>query len=618
MPQTSTAGLVPRPLALLLLTIIVPISLPTLALPMASVEHGRVKVGSNANSNSNETKPDTFKMISVKPPRTTEDPRSPQLSSRKSNLYEGSSFVSELLTDPISWDWDPITSPPWAIVFYAPWCGHCQRFAPIWEAFAKSLASRSCNGKVVHVGAVNCNEHDDICDFHNVKSYPTVNLFWGPDEHREPYAIALEERVPSALVSSIEHHLQCNFVAVAISLRGSTMHNLVKPSSNVEIPSAPKDRLPLVGTIHRLADAQRSMQFGLTQIFAGRGQLSEDEVKGLLLWLRILNQTGNILFDKGVAMGLRLLLEKVEASYRHDSAISKVAWKQLLLESGVLTNAHANYDTLGSDDGTWVVCNEMYVGNIMDRTTSENSVHRRGYTCGLWMLFHFLAEQSHIDDARKIDSISSFGSMSGGQAPKLYTVDAIVAFVRHFFGCKQCRDNFLSQFVSSDSMKVARQSKDHLVEWLWRAHNSVNARLRVEEGQKRSPFHLPFPDCEWCLHCCRSDQVGPFAKDLFIKENALKFVKRAYCVDRQHKDFSCSAERANIGSFSSMSDNQHGSISSLIHGQQKIASTFVRHSLFWMAVVCAVGFLYQRGCDFQILRCNNVKTMRKSVEAKAV
>ena len=32
----------------------------------------------------------------------------------------------------------------WIVQFYAHWCGHCQRFAPIWKESAKVFRSKMC------------------------------------------------------------------------------------------------------------------------------------------------------------------------------------------------------------------------------------------------------------------------------------------------------------------------------------------------------------------------------------------------------------------------------------------------------------------------------------------
>jgi len=59
----------------------------------------------------------------------------------------------------------------WVVEFYAPWCGHCQHFAPEFARAAKNLHG------IVHVGAVNCDEDKQVCGAFGIQGFPTVKLF---------------------------------------------------------------------------------------------------------------------------------------------------------------------------------------------------------------------------------------------------------------------------------------------------------------------------------------------------------------------------------------------------------------------------------------------------------
>lgn len=56
----------------------------------------------------------------------------------------------------------------WFLEFYAPWCGHCKRLAPIYEEVATALKGK------VKVGKVNCDEEKAVCSQYGVRGYPTV------------------------------------------------------------------------------------------------------------------------------------------------------------------------------------------------------------------------------------------------------------------------------------------------------------------------------------------------------------------------------------------------------------------------------------------------------------
>lgn len=61
---------------------------------------------------------------------------------------------------------------PILVEFYAPWCVHCQQLAPEYKKAAILLED------VARVGAVNCDEHEDLCQRHQIAHYPMIKLFW--------------------------------------------------------------------------------------------------------------------------------------------------------------------------------------------------------------------------------------------------------------------------------------------------------------------------------------------------------------------------------------------------------------------------------------------------------
>jgi protein disulfide-isomerase-like protein len=59
----------------------------------------------------------------------------------------------------------------WAVEFYAPWCPHCQRFAPTWTEVAAEMHERDPR---LRVGVVNCVAQRDLCTLFGVSGYPTL------------------------------------------------------------------------------------------------------------------------------------------------------------------------------------------------------------------------------------------------------------------------------------------------------------------------------------------------------------------------------------------------------------------------------------------------------------
>ncbi|XP_043604278.1 thioredoxin domain-containing protein 5 homolog [Bombus pyrosoma] len=60
------------------------------------------------------------------------------------------------------------------IMFYAPWCGHCQRLEPTWEQLAKMS---NLEDKNVKIAKVDCTTDNSLCTEHDVTGYPTLKFF---------------------------------------------------------------------------------------------------------------------------------------------------------------------------------------------------------------------------------------------------------------------------------------------------------------------------------------------------------------------------------------------------------------------------------------------------------
>eukprot|EP00934_Nitzschia_sp_Nitz4_P001097 Nitzschia sp. Nitz4//scaffold50_size126154//53704//55117//NITZ4_003682-RA/size126154-augustus-gene-0.114-mRNA-1//1//CDS//3329553689//1097//frame0 len=62
---------------------------------------------------------------------------------------------------------DPL-NPVWFLKFYAPWCGHCKRLAPVLDKVAPKL-----KGKLA-IGTIDCTIHKPLCNKYNVRGFPTL------------------------------------------------------------------------------------------------------------------------------------------------------------------------------------------------------------------------------------------------------------------------------------------------------------------------------------------------------------------------------------------------------------------------------------------------------------
>jgi len=60
------------------------------------------------------------------------------------------------------------------VKFYAPWCGHCKRLAPIYEELATYYEKES--DKII-IAELNADEEKDIAKKYDIKGFPTIKLF---------------------------------------------------------------------------------------------------------------------------------------------------------------------------------------------------------------------------------------------------------------------------------------------------------------------------------------------------------------------------------------------------------------------------------------------------------
>jgi len=59
------------------------------------------------------------------------------------------------------------------VMFYAPWCPHCQTLEPVWDKLTKKHA----NNTTVVLKKVNCDEQPKEAEKHGVAGFPTILMF---------------------------------------------------------------------------------------------------------------------------------------------------------------------------------------------------------------------------------------------------------------------------------------------------------------------------------------------------------------------------------------------------------------------------------------------------------
>ncbi|XP_069365091.1 sulfhydryl oxidase 1-like isoform X1 [Maniola hyperantus] len=107
----------------------------------------------------------------------------------------------------------------------------------------------------------------------------------------------------------------------------------------------------------------------------------------------------------------------------------------------------------------------------------------RGYSCGLWTLFHTLT----VNAAQK----------PGNEGPRV--LRAMHGYVKHFFGCTECSEHFQAMAARNRIFDV--KDNDKAVLWLWISHNEVNLRLAGDVTEDPEHPKIQFPSATQCREC---------------------------------------------------------------------------------------------------------------------
>ncbi|KAG7096483.1 hypothetical protein E1B28_003913 [Marasmius oreades] len=75
-----------------------------------------------------------------------------------------------LVLDPENFE-STIASGPTFVKFFAPWCGHCKKLAPVWKQLAKALQQK------LVVAEVNCENYGSLCTSQGIDGYPSLQYY---------------------------------------------------------------------------------------------------------------------------------------------------------------------------------------------------------------------------------------------------------------------------------------------------------------------------------------------------------------------------------------------------------------------------------------------------------
>lgn len=116
------------------------------------------------------------------------------------------------------------------------------------------------------------------------------------------------------------------------------------------------------------------------------------------------------------------------------------------------------------------------------RHCSGSAPQYRGYPCALWLLFHTLTVSQYkiglfypLHNRLIIRSLLS--ALSDSEPPNLMEVPmAIKNYIKHFFTCRQCSDNFMKE--TSDLNRLDLNNKQAAIVYLWKGNIHSSLQLK--------------------------------------------------------------------------------------------------------------------------------------------
>eukprot|EP00239_Pterosperma_sp_CCMP1384_P008996 CAMPEP_0197867964 /NCGR_PEP_ID=MMETSP1438-20131217/45033_1 /TAXON_ID=1461541 /ORGANISM="Pterosperma sp., Strain CCMP1384" /LENGTH=399 /DNA_ID=CAMNT_0043486641 /DNA_START=669 /DNA_END=1868 /DNA_ORIENTATION=+ len=299
--------------------------------------------------------------------------------------------------------------------------------------------------------------------------------FGKPSAFYSPQAPSLKNITPlqaahnaEAVVEWINQELGTEFKLETDTTYGDT-YNALGPSNSQDLqpklespPDIPK---PLPNKVD-LLDVEKATILSIEYMFTA-GVLTPQNRASFLNWVDLIATAHPVLRCRNGAKGLQRVADDV--------------WPEGGSPRGQLQ--------------TWRVCGKDSKAATDDWRSCKGSLEStRGYSCGLWQLFHTLAANMDKSDLPR----TAVGKK---------WLNVIRQFISVFFMCDECRTHFLQMAGTDEALTV--KSYEEAVLWMWKAHNVVNIRLATEEAETRTG-DPEFPKQYWpsktvCPRCYSAD-----------------------------------------------------------------------------------------------------------------
>jgi len=443
--------------------------------------------------------------------------------------------------------------------FYSPTCGHCRNFASQFKEIFEHY-----KGSSVKVARLNCNTYYTMCNEWAVKGFPTLRF--GPTEGWKALADLAESKdfksplfksgngkeptkdslgifrlkrkglkTATAIIGALEEkkgtwmkeyaphlksleYFQANGDLAPPPIRKkrkkASLRSSTKINSDSGLPELESNLDPLSGKTVGMVQSDKSKELDQNSWIELKGVQRDEpsayDLEDIERATILLLQQAKVKVDRDITLlhKLRPFLELLCRAYPDQSCrleLCRISINARSTEAFVLPKNNDEIFSGNKDVESGAICGHSFsaLGQKWGQC-SGTTKYDRGYTCGLWLLFHTLV----VNDI-------SYSSLRH-----------IRQYMEYFFDCDECRDNFLAMSTDIDSVT----SSDEAILWLWKAHQSVNVRLSHEEVELTGgPSDPSFPKVLFPLekHCpqCYSDNDS---SNLMNSEEVLQYLKSYY------------------------------------------------------------------------------------------
>lgn len=438
---------------------------------------------------------------------------------------------------------------PVLIEFYAHWCPTCQRFAPEFEKAAKSLLEKKKSEALfdIAVARVDCADEATTCVRFGVPHFPFIRFGSAADflAEQSPALETFDGARNGKAVAAWGERKARELIAKNSGNGGGLSTGLVEGSLAAHPPPPPpalqKDEEDEKEEERPTHNEDHSREGVPPPPPPHPPRFDEGDVlKATVLAFRYSLDSGAVAAARGgaeaaaslAALGEFAMLlsrahplpacrvgsaEMLAAIRKLQSEKKKKAGGESLLSLDSLRGvAVCGAEGRRAEAAAWGSC-----------ASARADGRGRGYTCGLWSLFHAAAANLPAAEAGR------GGDKEGpaiSQPPGQLWASAVRNWVRNFFTCSECASHFESMASAEQGGSSAVRTADEASLWAWRAHNRVNARLREEargNGSSGDGVHRKeqWPPRELCPRCRRGKEEE---NDDWDEGEILAFLKRYY------------------------------------------------------------------------------------------